>query len=338
MVTSAAPFLKYSFTVGMTTMEGRGFYYPTDSVLGRNGHIYVPNRSIPIVDRGIRICVCDVEGGYHGTFGFRGEGDGQFKWPSSGAVDSDGLLYFSDEYLHRISAFDPSGEFVGKWGVHGSDQGELDSPSGLAFDREDNLYVSDTYNNRIQKFTKDGRFLASFGSEGDRDGQLGLPWGLTVGDGGNVYVADWGNDRIQKFSPDGHFLASYGSSGRGDGQFYRPAGVAVDDDGYIYIADWGNQRVQVLDPDGGFVIKLRGEATLSVWAENFLRVNAEEGRARAEADLEPDIEFFNDDPHEESSHIEKYFWAPISVRLDDAGRLYVTDSNRHRIQVYERSG
>ena len=338
MVTSAAPFLKYSFAVGMTTMEGRGFYYPTDAVLGKNGHIYVPNRGSPHFFRGLRICVCDVDGGYYGTFGHRGEDDGQFRWPSSGAVDSQGLLYFSDEYLHRISVFDPSGEFVRKWGVYGSGQGELDSPSGLAFDREDNLYVSDTYNNRIQKFAKDGQFLASFGAEGDWDGQLGLPWGLTVGDGGDVYVADWGNDRIQKFSPDGHFLASYGNSGRGDGQLHRPAGVAVDDDGYIYIADWGNERVQVLDPEGGFVIKLRGEATLSVWAANFLSVNAEEGRARAGANLEPDIEFFNDNPHEESSHIEKYFWAPVSVRLDDAGRLYVTESNRHRIQVYERVG
>ena len=337
MATSTAPFLKYSFTVGMTTMEGRGFYYPTDAVLGRNGHIYVPNRSIPIATRGVRICVCDVDGEYYGTFGFHGEGDGQFMWPSSGAVDSNGLLYFSDEYLHRISAFDPSGEFLSKWGVHGSGKGELDTPSGMAFDREDNLYVSDTYNNRIQKFTRDGRFLANFGSEGDGDGQLGLPWGLTVA-GGDIYVADWRNDRIQKFSPDGHFLASYGSSGRGDGELYRPAGVAVDGDGYIYVADWGNQRVQVLDPEGEFVIKLRGEATLSVWAENFLSVNAEEGKARATANLEPDIEFFNDDPHEESSHIEKYFWAPISVRLDDAGKLYVTDGNRHRIQVYERGG
>ena len=336
MVTSTEPFLKYSFTVGMTTMDGRGFYYPTDAVLGKNGRIYVPNRSIPMVERGVRICVCDVDGGYYGNFGRLGEGDGQFMWHSSGAVDSEGLLYFSDEYIHRISFFDPSGEFAGKWGVHGSGEGELDSPSGVAFDGDDNLYVSDTYNNRIQKFTKDGRFLLNFGSEGDGDGQLNLPWGLTLGDGGDVYVADWGNDRIQRFSADGEFLAKYGTSGRGDGQLYRPSGVAVDHDGYIYVADWGNQRVQVLDPEGGFVIKLRGEATLSVWAANFLSVNAEEGKARAGANLEPDIEFFNDDPHEESSHIEKYFWAPISVRLDDAGRLYVTDSNRHRIQVYER--
>ena len=66
--------------------------------------------------------------------GFRGEGDGQFMWPSSGALDSDGLLYLSDEYLHRTSAFDPSREFVSKWGALGSGHGELDSPSGMAFD------------------------------------------------------------------------------------------------------------------------------------------------------------------------------------------------------------
>ena len=53
--------------------------------------------------------------------------------------------------------------------------------------------------------------------------------------------------------------------------------------------------------------------------------------------MERDIEFFNDDPHEESSHIEKLFWAPVSVILDDDGRVYVTEGNRHRIQVFERA-
>ena len=336
MVTSTTPFLKYSFTVGMTAMSGRGFYYPTDTVFGKNGRLYVPNRGIPRVEQGVRILMCDVDGGYYGNFGFRGEDGGQFMWPSNGAVDSEGLLYFTDEHSNRISVFDESGEFVSKWGTYGSGEGELDGPSGIAFDGGDDLYVSDTYNHRIQRFNKSGRNLLSFGSEGDGDGQFKLPWGLAVGGGGDVYVADWGNDRIQRFSPDGHFLASYGSSGRGDGELHRPASVAVDDDGYMYIADWGNERVQVLDPDGGFVIKLRGESTLSIWAANFLAVNEEEGKARATANLEPDIEFFNDDPHEESSHIEKLFWAPISVKLDDAGRLFVTEGNRHRIQVYER--
>ena len=102
------------------------------------------------------------------------------------------------------------------------------------------------------------------------------------------------------------------------------------------MADWGNERVQVLDPNGEFVQLLRGEATLSKWAENFLAINREEGEARSRANLDPQIEFFDpDDPHDVSSHIEKYFWSPMSVKLDAQRRLYVTESNRHRIQIYE---
>ena len=331
-------FLTYRLTIGLSTMEGRGFYYPCDTVIGHNRRLYVLNRSLEGVDRGIRITMCDLDSAYDGTFGSYGEGDGQFVWLSGGTVDAQGRIYVTDEYLHRVSAFDASGAFLGNWGVHGRGAGELDSPSGIACDGRGDLYVSDTHNHRIQKFTAGGDLLLGFGTEGSGDGQLHLPWGLAVGPGGDVYVADWGNDRIQRFSPDGAFIASYGTPGRGDGQFTRPAGVAVDPAGYLYIADWGNERVQVLDPDGDFVQSLRGEATLSEWAANFLNINKEEGAARARANLEPEIELSDpDDPYEVSSHIEKYFWSPMSVKLDDEGQLYVTESNRHRIQIYSRT-
>ena len=39
-----AGIIKYSRTVGMTTMEGRGFYCPTDTAIGGNGRLYVVNR------------------------------------------------------------------------------------------------------------------------------------------------------------------------------------------------------------------------------------------------------------------------------------------------------
>jgi hypothetical protein len=104
------------------------------------------------------------------------------------------------------------------------------------------------------------------------------------------------------------------------------------------VADWGNERVQVLDSQGGFVMQLRGEATLSKWAENFLSINVEEAAARATANLEPEVDYFVADPHEESSHIEKLFWSPVSVKLDSQERLYVTETSRHRVQVYRRSG
>ena len=335
--TLRADFLRYSHTVGLSTMEGRGFYYPSDTAIGTDGRIFTVSRSIDSDYMGVRVTVYDLDSNFYGVFGDYGDGDGQMIWPTAIDIDSQGRVYVSDEETHRISVFESSGKFLFSWGEHGSAKGQIDGPSGLAFDGEDNLYVVDHLNNRVQKFTGDGEFLSGFGSEGSAHGQFNLPWGITVGPRGDLYVADWRNDRIQKFSADGEFVAAYGSSGSGDGEFHRPSGVAVDADGYLYVADWGNERVQVLGPDGEFVAKYRGQATLSKWAEEFLAANTEEAEARSRSNLEPDIDFFEDTPHEESSHIEKYFWAPMSIKLDGDGRVYVTESNRHRVQIYQRN-
>lgn len=328
--------LEYSHTMGMTVMEGRGFYYPVDTAVGRNDRLYVISRSKEETARGIRVTMCDADSGYFGNFGGYGHEGGRFVWPACGAVDRRGRFFISDEKLNRITAYDESGGYLFHWGRPGSGDGELDTPSGLAFDTSDHIYVADTYNNRVQKFTADGRYLQSIGADGA--GALSLPWGLTCDAADNLYVADFGNDCIKKFAPGGEFITSFGTSGRGEGQFTRPASVAVDRDGYIYVADWGNERVQVLDADGNFVQLLRGEATLSEWASNFLSINVEEAAARATANLEMAIDYFVDDPHEESSHIEKYFWCPVSVKLDSREYLYVTETNRHRIQIYRKSG
>ena len=327
-------FIVYDRSLGMTVMEGKGFYYPVDTVAGKNDRLYVISRSKEETARGIRVTMCDLESGYYGNFGGYGFDGGQFVWPACGTVDSQGRFFISDERLHRITAYDPTGNYLSHWGEAGSGEGQLDTPSGLAFDGEDNIYVADTYNNRVQKFTGNGAFIKTIGDQGP--GAVSLPWGLTTDTQDNVYVADFGNNCVKKFSKQGEFLASFGESGRGDGQFTHPASVAVDKDGYIYVADWGNERVQVLDADGNFVTKLRGEATVSEWAANFLSINQEEAAARATANLEMDIDYVVDNPHEQSSHIEKYFWCPSSVRLDSRGYLYVTETNRHRIQVYRR--
>ena len=105
-------FLTYRLTIGLSAMEGRGFYYPSDTVIGHNHRLYVLNRSLEGVDRGIRVTMCDLDSEYYGTFGSYGQGDGKFVWPSGGAVDRQGHIYVTDEYLHRVSAFDASGTFL----------------------------------------------------------------------------------------------------------------------------------------------------------------------------------------------------------------------------------
>ena len=46
--------IEYMLTLGIVAMEGRGFEYPTDSVMAPNGRIYVPNKSRNFGERGVR--------------------------------------------------------------------------------------------------------------------------------------------------------------------------------------------------------------------------------------------------------------------------------------------
>lgn len=336
----AQDLLQYSHTIGIYSLKGRGFNNPVDLAFGNNGVIYVLNRAGPEVAVRMdykRITMCTVDEHYFGEFSSGGTGDGQLMWPSSIAIDGDGNVYVSDEALHRITIFDSEGQFLSKWGVKGSGEGEFNRPAGIAFDRDDNLLVVDGMNSRIQRFTKDGRFLSAWGRAGSGDGEFNIPWGIHVDNADNVYVADWRNDRIQKFDAKGKHLASLGVSGKGDGEFHRPSGVTTDGEGNIYVADWGNERVQVFSSDGSFLTKVRGEAGMSKWAGDYFEANVEEFEARQKADMEPALDLLpHDYSREESANIEKLFWGPTAVKIDAEGRIFVVDSCRYRIQVYQK--
>ena len=329
--------LQYVKTFGGISGQayGRGFADPVDVAFAGDGRILVLNRG-PMVTGVSRVGVYNWNEDYLYEFGSEGEGDGQFRLATVITLDSRERVYVADEYNHRISIFDLAGAFLGKWGECGDGNGQFDGPSGLAFDAEDNVYITDQHNHRIQKFTSDGRPLAAFGEHGNGEGQLNMPWGVTLDSQGNVFVADWRNDRVQKFTPEGGFLASYGESGQGDGQFNRPSSVAVDSDGYIYVADRGNERVQMLRPDGGHLVTLRGQATLSKWAEEFLEVNPDEAETRAISNLTPHLPPHLNTPSLVSWQTESLFWGPTSVKLDYDSRLFVTESSRHRLQIYRR--
>ena len=338
MSTESFP-LQYVKTIGIVnnSLTDRGFTNPYDSAISRDGRIFVLNRCDPVRRAGIRVGILNFEEDYLGEFGYGyGEGEGQMRLPVAMAFDSRERLHITDELNHRVTVFDTEGKVLDTWGSLGDGDSQLNGPSGIAIDADDNVYVADQHNHRVQKFSADGRHLTGWGGLGQGTGQFNMPWGITLDSQGQVYVADWRNDRVQKFTPDGEFLASYGESGGGDGQLSRPSSVAVDPEGYIYVADWGNERVQVLAPDGGFTLGLRGQATLSKWAEQFFAVNPDERETRDIADLVPDLPPHLNTPHDVSAQTEPYFWSPVSVKLDKDGRMYVTESARHRLQIYRK--
>ena len=328
--------LDYVKTIGIVNegLNGRGFNHPYDMAISKDGRMFVLNRAFYRLAEAVRVGICNLDEEYLGEFGYgSGAGDGQFVLPVAMAFDSQERLHVTDEYNHRITVFEQSGDFLSKWGVHGSGDGEINGPAGIAIDADDNLYVADQHNHRVQKFTAEGGYLMQWGGAGSGEGQFNLPWGVALDSKGDVYVADWRNDRIKKFTADGRFLASFGEPGEGDGQLQRPSSVAIDPEGNIYIADWGNERVQVLGPDGGFLLKLRGQATLSRWAEEFYASNPDEKKERDRSNLYPQLPDHFNAPSHLSGAQEPLFWGPVSVKLDRLGRLYVVESNRGRFQV-----
>ena len=311
----------YDRTIGRQEMAGSGFLAPADMALAPEGRIYVVNRGFECFPYSMRVTIMTLDEDFIGEFSQSGERGGELMWPTSIALDSNQNVYVADEWLNRVSIFDKDGEYLDNWGVPGSADGEMNKPSGIRFDREDNLYLVDSANNRIQVFTKEGKFLAKWGEAGTGQGQFSLPWGMNFDGRGDVYVADWRNDRIQKFSPDGQFLAEFGSSGSGVGEFNRPTGVAVDKEGDIYIADWLNDRVQVLTPEGRHITTFIGDAGLSKMGAEKLSSNPDQIRMRSLIrDWTPDLRF----------------WGPKAVAIDDEGRIMIIDSNRNRLQVYQK--
>src|SRR5215471_8453176 len=320
MVIVPAPPLKYSHTVGLLALNGRGFSNPMNAAITDDGIVFVANRSnsFQALQGAVRITVCSIEGEYLDEFGKYGTEDGAFVWPTAIDIDSSGNIYLADEHRHDIQVWDKSRHFVHKWGGPGpgDDDQHMNRPAGLAVDSRDNVLVADSLNNRMLRFTPDGRLLAKWGSSGAGEGQFNMPWGVGVDRDDNVYVADWRNDRVQKFSVDGDYLATFGSSGDGIGELSRPADVAVDVDGNVYVADWGNERVSIFDATGYPLTALLGDADLSKWGEEYISASEDILRGRAVADLAP----------------EKYFWGPTGVTVDNHDHLFVVDSCRHRVQ------
>lgn len=326
----------FSHVVGRGALSGEGFRMAVSLALGEGDTLYAVNRGWEQVQNvpatrtqlGTRIgkfTIGPVPGDeeFVADFSKPGANPGEVMWPAGLALDSQENVYVTDEWLNRMSIFDKDGTFLSYWGTSGSDDGELTGPSGIAIDRQDVLYIIDSRNHRIQKFTKDGKFLSTWGSFGNAPGQFNAPWGISIDHLGNVYVADHKNHRVQKFTPDGQFMMQFGSYGTGKGQLNRPTDVAIDPEGDVYVCDWANHRIQVFDPEGKAVTSLRGDAQeLSKWAKMTLEASPDSMKRRREV---------------HSLEREWRFSFPTAVVFDDHyGRLIVSDTQRNRLQIYNK--
>jgi len=311
----------YSHAIGRGSPAGAGFRNPVDLALGHEDKMYVLSRGSE-AEPCQRVTVLSLNEEFLGEFGGPGHENGEFIWPTAIAIDSEGFVYVSDEWLNRITVFDQEGQFVRNWGNSGSNEGQLNGPAGLVFDREDNILITENLNHRVQKFSKHGKFIGSFGQHGSGFGELTRPWGVAIDSQNDIYVADWYNDRIQKFSSSGAYIRTF-DEWPGDGnRLKRPSDVAVDSQGDIYITDWWNKKVEIFDSCGVHLTTFFGDAlNLSKWAQHFIDSNPDYQKARMR------VKSFED---------EWKFNMPISVEVSADGFIYVVEDQRWRIQVYRK--
>ena len=167
---------------------------PTGIAFDKNsGNLYV-------VDTGAhRVNVFKPNGALAFSFGTRGEGAGEFNYPTMLWFDRAGRLYVTDSLNFRIQMFTPEGKHLSGFGQVGDGSGDNIRPKSVATDSQGHVYVVDALHNAMQIFDASGRYLLSVGSIGGDRGEFWLPAGIFIDENDLIYIADSYNQRVQVF-------------------------------------------------------------------------------------------------------------------------------------------
>ncbi len=215
---------------------GRKFVSPVGVAIGQNGVVLVTDSELAIVARlnakgdsvgpigrghltrptGIayeqetqRIFVVDTadhqikmfdpDGNLLDVWGARGDGPGEFNYPTYLAVQG-GKLYVADTMNARIQVLSSkNGAHLASVGALGMYVGNMVRPKGVAVDGEGNLYVVESYYDHLLVFDRRGNYLMAIGGVGSEPGQFHLPSAVWVDGRNRVFVADTLNSRVSVF-------------------------------------------------------------------------------------------------------------------------------------------
>ena len=132
------------------------------------------------------------------------------------------------------------------------------------------------------------------------EGEVVDPHGITTDARGNVYVADRDRHLVWIFGPDGRLVGELGTRDQAapEAPFNHPADVAVADDGTIFVAD-------------GY-----GNSRVHIFTADgrHLRSWGTPGRGPSQ------------------------FRVPHGIAVDSENRVYVTDRENDRVQVFDTAG
>lgn len=167
---------------------------PTDSALSPDG------RKLYVADsKSHQIVVFDTATAEQvATIGRRGEGPGEFNFPTSLAFGPEGNLFVVDQINSRVQVLDPEGEYVDEFGALGVGFGNFVRPKDIAIDEVGFIYITDNAFNNVQLFDLDFSLLTFVGQGGRGPGRFHGASGIAVR-GEEFAVVDQLGHRLQIF-------------------------------------------------------------------------------------------------------------------------------------------
>lgn len=145
------------------------------------------------------IYVYNLEGKRLQAIGQRGEGIGQFNYPTHAFIDRDGLIYVSDTLNFRVQVFSPTGRVITSFGFVGDTYDAFDKIKGISVDSGGNIYVVDSVHDTVKIYNIKGQILLFFGGKGSFYGKFVLPTGIYIDSRDRIFVSDSANMRVQAF-------------------------------------------------------------------------------------------------------------------------------------------
>jgi sugar lactone lactonase YvrE len=242
---------------------------------------------------------------------------------SAVATDKKDRIYILHRGVKPLLALDKKGKLLQAWG-----EGLFKVAHGLRVDRQGNIWTTDNGNHLLRKFSPDGKLLATIG---ESEPKFRSPDDLVFARDGSIFVADSGNGRIVKLDPAGRFVKAWGKKGKADGEFATAHGLAIDGKDRIYVADRNNHRVQVFTPDGEFIAAWTGFGNpfgLLVMQGDLL---VSDGDAHTISHLA-----ISDGKMTAQWGDAKMLQLPHLMAVDSRGRLYVSEVNGKRVQIFQR--
>lgn len=265
------------------------FDAPSDVAVSKFGLIYVVdgvNNTVKAFNR---------DGKFVFSFGRKGSGDGEFRFPLGVNVDGSGRVYIADSGNHRIQMFDPRGKFITKIKIPAKNNRPADPTDVAVDDSRNRCYVVDNDNHHILVYDLSTlNLINTFGAPGTDKRGFRYPFLITLDKNNYLYIVDVINTRVQVLNPQGLFVAFIGGWGIEKGEFFRPKGIAIDNNGKVYVSDSYLGVIQIFDSNGEFYSALG-------------------------------------DPNKGGV---KKFKSPVGLSIDKNNRLYVVEMFANKVGVY----